>query len=197
MSSIEPSSAKSYSSASGRFFHSGSHMESAEMYAFGPDTVIYDGMFIIQTIPIPNTTMEDYVKLLLNRFVKHHIDDGVSEVHIIFDHPKATLHPKCIEQDQHTTLTQHVHHEFSDQMKVPNKWNELLQCRKCKRCLVVYIGNCILWNATNMLADNQKLFVEGHGEGELTDMAQYATATNSHNIKHDLICSAEEADTRI
>ena len=33
------------------------------MHAFGPDTVIYDGMFIIQTIPIPNTTMEDYVKL--------------------------------------------------------------------------------------------------------------------------------------
>ena len=176
------------------------NMESAEMYAFGPDTVIYDGMFIIQTIPIPNTTMEDYVKLLLNRFVKHHIDDGVSEMYIIFDHPKATLHPKCIEheqRDQHATLTQHVHHEFSDQMRVPNKWNELLQCRKCKRHLVVYVGNCILWNATNMLTDNQKLFVAGHGEGELTDMAQYATATNSHNIKHDLTCSAEEADTRI
>ena len=183
-----------------RFLEKRYNMESAEMYAFGPDTVIYDGMFIIQTIPIPNTTMEDYVKLLLNRFVKHHIDDGVSEMHIIFDHPKATLHPKCIEheqRDQHATLTQHLHHEFSDQMRVPNKWNELLQCRKCKRRLVVYVGNCILWNATNMLTDNQKLFVAGHGEGELTDMAQYATATNSHNIKHDLTCNAEEADTRI
>ena len=68
-------------------------------------------------------------------------------------------------------------------MKVPNKWSDLLQCRKCKRCLVVYIGNCILRNATNMLTDNQKLslFVAGHGEGEFTDMAQYATATNSKN----------------
>ena len=42
--------------------------------SFGHDTLIYDGMFIVQTIPIPNTTREDYVKLLLNRFVKHHID---------------------------------------------------------------------------------------------------------------------------
>ena len=111
-------------------------------------------------------------------------------MHIIFDHPKATLHPKCIEhelRDRNATLTQHVHHECSDQMRVPSKWNELLQCRKCKRCLIVYIGNCILRNATNVLTDNQKLFVAGHGEGELTDMAQYATAT----------CSAEEADTRI
>ena len=183
-----------------RFLEKRYNMESAEMYAFGPDTVIYDGMFIIQTIPIPNTTMEDYVKLLINRFVKHHIDSGVNEVHIIFDHPKATLHPKCIEhelRDRHATLTQHVHHEFSDQMRVPNKWNELLQCWKCKRCLVVYIGNCILRNAKNVLTDNQKLFVAGHGEGELTDMAQYATAANSHNIEHNLTCSAEEANTRI
>ena len=48
-----------------------------------------------------------------------------------------------------------------------------------------------------MLTDNQKLFLADHGEGELTDMAQYATATNSHYIKHDQTCSAEEADTRI
>ena len=133
------------------------------MYAFGPDTVIFDGMFIIQTIPIPNTTMEDYVKLLINRFVKHHTDSGVNEVHIIFDHPKATLHPKCIEhelRDRNATLTQHVHYEFSDQMRVPSKWNELLQCRKCKRCLIVYIGNCILRNATYVLSDNQQVMVK-------------------------------------
>ena len=80
-------------------------------------STLYDGMFLIQTIPIPNTTMEDYVKLLLNRFVKYHVDSGVSEVHIIFDHPKDMLHPKCIEhehRDQRATPIQHTHHEFND-----------------------------------------------------------------------------------
>ena len=144
--------------------------------------------------------MEDYVKLILNRFVKHHTDSGVSEVHIIFDHPKDMLHPKSIEheyRDQRATPNQHTHHQFNDKMKVSNKWSDLLQCRKCKRCLVVYIGNCILRNATNMLTDNQKLFVAGHVEGEFTDMPQYATVTNSNNSEHTLTCSAEEADTRI
>lgn len=168
------------------------NLESAEMYAFGPDTVIYDGML---NNSIPSTTMEDYIKLLLNRFVKHHTDSGVNEVHINFDHPNNTLHPKCIEhelRDQHATLTQHVHHKFSDQMRVLNK---LLQCRRCKRCLVVYVGNCILCNAKNMLTDNQKLFVAGHSEREFTD----GTICNSykHNIEHNLTCSAEEADTRM
>ena len=170
------------------------------MYVFGPDTIIYDGMFLIQTIPIPNTTMNDYVKLLLNRFVKHHLDNGVNEVHIIFDHPKDTIHPKCIEhelRDQQSTPSQHVHQSFSDQMKVPSKWHELLQCRKCKRGLVVYIGTCILQNATTMVRDDQKLFVAGHGEGELTDKAQYATTKSSHNTEETLTSNAKEADTRI
>ena len=48
-----------------------------------------------------------------------------------------------------------------------------------------------------MLTDNQKLFVAGHGEGEFTDMPQYATATNTNNNEHTLTCSAKEADTRI
>ena len=74
-------------------------MESAEMYVFGPDTVIYDGMFIIQTTPIPNTAMEDYVKLLLNRAAKHYLDKGVNEIHVIFDHPSTPLHLKCIEHE--------------------------------------------------------------------------------------------------
>ena len=69
-------------------------------YGEAPDTVIYDGMFIIRTIPIPNTTMEDYVKLLLNRFVKCYLEKGVNEIHLIFDHPRTSLHPKCIEHEQ-------------------------------------------------------------------------------------------------
>ena len=86
---------------------------------------------------------KDHVKLILNRFVKPHIDSGVSEVHIIFDDPKDMLHPKSIEheyRDQRATPIQHSYLQFNDKMKVPNKWSDLLQCRKCKRCLVVYIA---------------------------------------------------------
>ena len=48
-----------------------------------------------------------------------------------------------------------------------------------------------------MVTENQKLFDAGHGEGELTDTAQYASTTNSHNIEEKSTCNTEEADTRI
>lgn len=54
-------------------------MKSSEMYAFDPNTVIFDGMFIIHTITIPQwKTM--IVNLLIHR---HHTDSGVNEVHLI------------------------------------------------------------------------------------------------------------------
>lgn len=157
-------------------------------------------MFIIQTTPIPNSTMENYVKFLLNRFVKQFLDKGVNQVHIVFDNPTSLLHPKCIEhehRDKSTTLSQHIHINFSAQMKVPSKWSELLQCRTCKRSVVTYIGNSIVHNASNILKDNQKIYVAGHGVGENANTAQYTTSTNSHNSDPNLTCNADEADLRI
>ena len=48
-----------------------------------PDSILVDGMLIIQTAPILGVT--DYCKWLLNRFVLPHFTSGVIEVHIIFD----------------------------------------------------------------------------------------------------------------
>ncbi len=55
-----------------------------------PDVVILEGMFLIQVSPLSNMScMQDYVKLLLFRFVRPHLVAGAKEVHIVFDVPGA------------------------------------------------------------------------------------------------------------
>ncbi len=51
-----------------------------------PDTVILEGMFMIQTPPIATmSNMHEYVKLLLYKYVKPHLRVGANEVHVVFD----------------------------------------------------------------------------------------------------------------
>ena len=62
-----------------------------------PDLVILDAMFLItfqQTMNINN-----YAKLLLNRFALVHYKAGVKEVHMLFDAPmQLFFNPKVFEQ---------------------------------------------------------------------------------------------------
>ena len=51
-------------------------------------------------------------------------------------------------------------------MKVPSKWREILDCRKCKRRLIVYIGESLLQIGPEFLKGDQKLFIVGAGEEE-------------------------------
>ncbi len=64
-----------------------------------PHSAILEGMFMIQTSPIPTmSTMKDYVKLLFSKYVKPHFQAGVIEVHVVFDNPSALPEsPKEIE----------------------------------------------------------------------------------------------------
>ena len=53
-----------------------------------PQSVVLEGMLMIQTPAIATmSTMQDYVKLLHNRYVKPHLIAGAIEVHVVFDHP--------------------------------------------------------------------------------------------------------------
>lgn len=164
-----------------------------------PDTLLLEGMFMIYTISLPNSTMLNYGDFLLTRYTTYYLHRGVQDIHIIFNHPgRLADHPKCIERNQRDKqLTSHTHTTFSDTQKVPKKWNELLQCRECKRNLVTYLGDCFLCQAPALLQGNQKMYASGSNEGAKADKAYYATASTTQNEEPKLESNAEEADTRV
>ena len=53
-----------------------------------PDSVVLEGMFLINTAPlVTHCLMKDYAKFLVRRFAVPHVAKGVEEVHIVFDRP--------------------------------------------------------------------------------------------------------------
>ena len=104
-----------------------------------PDIVLLEGMFIINTTPLRiHAKMSDYIRHLL-LYVGCYLNRGVAEVHIIFDDAgRFSINPKRIEQTRRddSASTINLNHDrvsFSDGMKIPPKWREILECQKCKR----------------------------------------------------------------
>lgn len=51
-----------------------------------PESVILEGMFIIQVPPAPGiATLGEYTQMIFRRFIDPHLKAGVTEVHILFD----------------------------------------------------------------------------------------------------------------
>ena len=104
-----------------------------------PDTVVLEGMFLINTAPlVTHATMRDYAAFLVKRFITPHLAKGVKEVHIVYDRPVSNhLTPKPFEQrrrdTEHSVSSEHEHLSFNDATPVPQKWREYLHCRYCKR----------------------------------------------------------------
>ena len=92
-----------------------------------PDTVVLEGMFLINTTPlVTHVTMRDYAVFLVKRFSVSHLAKGVKEVHIVYDMPACNLTPKAFEQGrrdtEHSVSSDHEHVAFSDLANVPQKW---------------------------------------------------------------------------
>ena len=89
--------------------------------------------------------MQDYVKLLLARFVRPHFAAGVKEVHVVFDCPGSlTETPKELEQRRRDKAVESaIHHctAFSGDLMLPTKWRDLLECRSCKKELTEYVAD--------------------------------------------------------
>ena len=70
-----------------------------------PDSVVLQGMFLINTAPlVTHSLMKDYVLFMVRRFVVPHFAKGVKEVHIVFDRPAGNLRtPKAFEQSRRDT----------------------------------------------------------------------------------------------
>ena len=57
-----------------------------------PHTAILEGMFMIQTSPVPTTScMREYAQLLLAQYIRPHFRAGVQEVHVVLTAPGPWL----------------------------------------------------------------------------------------------------------
>ncbi len=164
-----------------------------------PDVVILEGMFLVQTSPIPTlATMQEYVQFLITKFVRPHFSAGVSEVHVVFDSPGSLPEtPKEIEQarrDQSSTKAPSVEHQctlFQASEKVPNKWRAVLACRQCKKALTWMVAEEMLHLVVPIISPHQTF---------VTNIQEEAFVTTTDNIKKSLPSlwtNADEGDLRV
>jgi len=114
--------------------------------------------------------MKDYAQFLVRRFAVPHFCKSVTEVHIVFDSPGQNLRTakafeQCRRDAKHSVSPDHEHFQFTDVAGVPRKWHDHLNCRHCKRQLVVYLGNAFLTHAPELQSGEQKLVVAGCFKG--------------------------------
>ena len=133
----------------------------------------------------------------IKRYIVWYSRSGAMEIHLVFDDPnRIEEHPKSIERsrrDDHTS-DNHKHLKFSDDMKIPKKWTEIVNCRQCKRQLIIYMGECILVHVIQLLRKDQKFYVAGSGEGVDRDEVW---CVKDDGIELEFKSNAEEADTRV
>ncbi len=160
-----------------------------------PDMVILEGMFMIQTPPIATmSNMHEYVKLLLNKYVKPHLKVGAKEVHVVFDNPDGLLEtPKEIEHCRRDkgTDSQHVCIAFTSSTPVLHKWRSLLGCRDCKKKLTSFIASEMLKICHDFLKEGQKLFTN------VRETAYSVIAFGTPEPEPNLRTNADEGDLRV
>ena len=104
-----------------------------------------EGMFLINVHPwSAHKCMGDYAEFLIRQHILCHFRKGATELHLLFDDPECQVQsPKYFER-QHRDQTSKVadDHEFTADMVIPPKWREnVLNCIKCKRCLVGFLSH--------------------------------------------------------
>ena len=119
-------------------------------HGWAPDTVIIEGMFLINIQPwAGHYTLSDYANFLRKQHVHFYFRNGAKEVHVLFDDPgRIPNTPKQFEhlrRDQQHLKEDHSCIALSLDTLIPNNWREsILSCRKCKRGLVVFLNRFFL-----------------------------------------------------
>ena len=179
-----------------------------------PDTVIIDGMFLINTSPLRSTTtISHYATLLFNRFITPYYLAGAKEVHLIFDtERRQQFNPKCFEHqrrsDKNNSSNDHHHVTFITTTNVPQNWRSFIQCRECKRSIIQALGLSYLQTARFKLLHDQNLILAGcfthatdsnpmiiSGDGSLPEqITEFRTNAEEADMiiwRHALKCSAQ------
>ncbi len=170
-----------------------------------PKCVLIEGMFLINTTPLgSHKTLANYANFLLRRHAISQFHRGSEEVHIIFDTPGRLANtPKYFEQKRRDAVAkvplEHYCDELQGSTKIQHgKWREnFLNCRECKRKLVVFIGGYFLSNAGTYLQPHHTLYVAGAFEGAIVDTAWFVRGSSKPQPHPAFSCNAEETDTRI
>ena len=138
---------------------------------WAPDTVIIEGMFLINIQPwAGHTTLSDYANFLRKQYIDFYFRNGAKEVHVIFDDPGSLPNtPKQFEhlrRDKQHLKEDHSCTKLSLDSSIPKNWREnILSCRKCKRTLVLILSKLFLSVVPQNLAPNQKFVTAGGFEG--------------------------------
>ncbi len=144
-----------------------------------PECSVLEGMFLINTTPLGiHKTLADYGKFLISRFIRPQFSKGSLEVHIIFDNPGQLENtPKYFEHLRRDASAKITEEHCCDELpttNIPKRWREgLLNCRRCKRSLVLFLTDYFLNNIHTYLEAHQTLYVGGGFDGPTSDTAWY------------------------
>ena len=110
-----------------------------------PHTAILEGMFLIQSTPLPSMScMKEYTQWLLHQYIRPHFRAGVQEVHVVFDTPGSMpetakeLEKRRRDKELTGKVDAQECNEIQSSGGIPTKWRSVLACCKCKQCLTVY-----------------------------------------------------------
>lgn len=168
-----------------------------------PDSVLLEGMFMIQTTPALGVTKySNYCIMLLHRFVIPHFKNGVKQVHVIFDSPNSENEsPKEIERRQrdmgHMVTPNHEHDQITESGEIPTNWRgDIINCRTCKQNLCHFLCTHMLVIIPQFLKEGQAFFCSGGFRGDLRDKCISVTG-NSKQVMEAMQSNTEETDLRI
>ena len=95
-------------------------------------------------------------------------------------------------------LQTHTCDEVTTKSVVPNKWREnFINCRNCKRSLVIFLTQYFLYAAPKHMQLGQSLLIAGGFEGEIEDTAWVVKKGSEPQPDPRYSSNAEETDTRM
>ncbi len=152
--------------------------------------------------------------IFLSGDLLYHSGFKVPEIHIIFDNPgRLGETPKYFERYRRDctaqVMTGHLCDEVNGNTIIPKPWRaNFINCRNCKRSLVIFITKHLLKFASQFMHDGQMLVLAGGFDGDIEDTAWTITkvkSTSSSDSSSEVLvepnpnlrCVAEETDTRL
>ena len=121
----------------------------------------------------------------------------------MFDNPgRLTETPKHFERqrrdDSAKVIVGHACDEVLEGRIIPSKWREdMVNCRNCKRNLVVFLGKYYMKHLRKQLQPGKTLILAGCLEGDIQDTAWSITRDSIPQPCPMYTSNAEETDTRI
>jgi hypothetical protein len=152
-----------------------------------PDSVLLEGMFLIQTVPsLGVDSYSNYCQMVASRFILPHFKNGVKEVHVIFD------------SENNETESHHEHQDITENGTIPSNWRvDVIHCRICKKSLCYFLSQHMLKIIPQYLNNQQTFVCSGGISDSLSKKCISVDATGENIYLDHLESNSEETDLRI